>query len=139
MNNQLLNKNYIADAAIPASTLVKFNTADGHVVPAAAATDSIIGVSGDLAAAQGERVDVIRFGIAPVIYGGVVTRGDLLTTDANGHAITATRHAHTENTAAAYAQNATTGVAPADRVIGVAEESGVNGDIGSTTVQPGFA
>ncbi len=138
MNNLILLKNYIADAAIPANTLVKFS-ADGHVVPAASATDSIIGVSDNVAAAIGERVDVIRFGIAPVIYGGVVTRGDLLTTDANGNAVSVTRHTHTENTAAAYTQNATTSTASVVRIIGVAEESGVAADIGSTTVQPSFA
>ncbi len=138
MQNVILRKNYIADVAIPASTLVKFS-ADGHVVPASAVTDSIIGVSDDIDAAIGDRVDVIRFGIAPVVFGGVVTQGDLLTTDANGHAVTVARHTHTENTAAAYTQNATTSAAPVVRVIGVAEESGVAGDVGSTTVQPSFA
>jgi hypothetical protein len=139
VNNQILNKNYVADAAIPAHTPDKFTNVDGHVLPAAAECDSIIGVSGDIDAALGERVDVIRFGIAPVVYGGAVTRGDLLTSDASGHAITATRHTHTENTAAAYTQNAATAAAPILRIIGVAEESGVAGDVGSTTVQPAFA
>jgi hypothetical protein len=56
-------------------------------------------------------------GIAPVEYGGNVTRGDPLTSDGDGKAITAT---------AAGGSNV--------RLIGIAGSSGVLGDIGSAII-----
>lgn len=56
-------------------------------------------------------------GIAEVEYGGNVTRGDLLTSDANGKAIATT----------------TAG----NRIIGIAMASGVSGDIGLALINPG--
>ena len=82
-----LTKTFTAGGAIPRRRFVKFS-ADGVVVLAAAATDLIIGVS-DMSAdvAQGERVDVRMTGIAEVDAGGGCTRGQLLTSDANGKAV----------------------------------------------------
>lgn len=81
-----LIRSYTAGAAIPARTLVKFS-ADRTVVPAAAATDAIIGVTTEVAAPSGESVDVIRSGLAEVIAGGAITRGTHVTSDANGNAV----------------------------------------------------
>lgn len=121
MRNPGLTKNYTAEAAIAAYRIVKFGAADGGVLIAAAATDSAIGVTDRLAAAvAGDRVDVTRTGIAEVEYGAAVTRGDLLMSDASGRAILA---------AAAAGANV--------RTIGVAEVSGVLGDIGSVHLAPG--
>ncbi|MCC7047671.1 MAG: DUF2190 family protein [Alphaproteobacteria bacterium] len=91
---------------------VKFGAADGEVVQAAAA-DAVFGVSvqpGSTAA--GSRADVALGGVAEVYAGANVTRGALLTSDANGAAITA---------AAAAGTNV--------RIAGVAMVSAASGDI----------
>jgi hypothetical protein len=116
MLNPLLTKNYIATTAVGANLIVKFGATDGSVVQAAAATDASIGVTTSLPAGAGERCDVIRNGVAEVIYGGNVTRGDALTSDANGKAIKAT--------------------AVAQRVIGFAEVSGAANDVGAVRISP---
>lgn len=107
-----LKRNYVTDAATGAYLIAKFGAEDGGVAQASAATDEILGVFDELAHASGERADVIRSGFAQVQYGGTVTRGDWLTSDANGKAVTA-------------APAATASVS----VIGRAEVSGVAGDI----------
>lgn len=118
MKNEGLDKNYNADAAIAAYRIVKFGAADGNVAQAAAATDLLIGTTGRVTAtAIGERVDVGRSGIREVEYGGAVTRGAKLTADALGRAVAA---------APAAGANA--------QIIGVAEVSGVLGDIGSMLI-----
>lgn len=117
MSNSLLVKNAKAEAAVPAFTIVKFGTADGQVVPAAAVSDKLLGVSTDIAAAINERCDYIASGLADVLYGGAVTRGDQLTSDASGRAVTAAPAAGTNN-----------------RIIGVAAVSGVVGDIGQVFI-----
>ena len=109
-----LTLNYLAAGAIAARRIVKHGAADGAALQAAATTESFIGVSTNIPAASGERVDVYREGVVPVEYGGEVARGAPLTSDADGKAITAAP------TAAALAQ-----------VIGYAEVSGSAGDIGS--------
>jgi hypothetical protein len=139
MSNIVLAKNYVAEGAIASNTIIKFGANDGGVLQAAAATDAIFGISTDIPAATGERCDVIKLGDADVLYGGTVTRGDELTSDASGRAITATRHTHTENTAAAYVQNAISGTAVLTRIIGIANVSGVIGDIGSVAIAPAFS
>jgi hypothetical protein len=131
---------YIAQGALAPRQIVKFGTADGTVTASSAATDSTVGVVvSPSAVADGDRVEVARDGLPDVQFGGNVTRGDALTSDANGHAITATRHQHVENVAGAYAQNASTAVAPADRIIGYAEVSAANGDVGEMLLSPGMA
>ena len=113
-----LTLNYDAGAAIAAHRIVKFS-ADYTVEQGAAATDALIGIADQAAAAAGDRVDVFRDGVVKVEYGGNVTRGDLLTSDANGMAVVA---------APAAGSNV--------RIVGVAEISGVAGDIGLCLVSP---
>ncbi|MDP1655707.1 MAG: DUF2190 family protein [Hylemonella sp.] len=121
MRNQQLIKNYTAEGVIPAYSIVKFGAADGGVLVAAAAADKMIGVTDRIAAAvAGDRIDVVRQGIAEVLYGDTIAAGDLLTADASGRAIVAT---------AAAGVNV--------RIIGVAEVAGVVGDIGSFIVDHG--
>lgn len=139
MNNPGLIKNFKAETAVAAYRIVKFGASDDTVAQAAANTDAMMGVNGALAGDAGKRVDIVLSGVAEVEYGGNVTRGDLLTADANGRAVAVTRHTHTENTAGAYTQNATTAAAGNVRVIGVAMVSGVLGDIGSVNISPSFA
>lgn len=120
MANPELIKAYTAGAAIAAHRIVVFGSADGAVIQAAASTDKLIGISEAFGAASGERIDIVRSGLADVEYGGSVTRGDMLTADANGKAVVA---------APAAAVNA--------QVIGRAEVSGVAGDIGSVLICAG--
>jgi hypothetical protein len=139
MSNPTLTKNYTAEGAVAPHRIVALGSADYVAKQGAAATDAMFGVSDELAAADGERFDAHVAGMPFVEYGGNVTRGDPLTSDANGKAITATRHTHTENTDAAYTQNATTDVASNVRIIGHAQVSGVDGDIGIVHIAPGNA
>ena len=119
MNIPGLHKAYLAAAAIAAFRIVKHDAANGSVIQAAAAADKSIGVSTELPAASDETVDIVKNGLASVEYGGTVTRGDLLTSDTVGRAVTA---------APAAGANV--------RIIGVAEVSGVLGDIGQLMVAP---
>jgi len=116
-------------AIATAYTIAKFGSDDNTLSPAAAATDSLIGLFQHTTAEAGEEVRVLMSGISRVVLGGTVTRGNRLTSDANGKAVSATRHTHTENTAASYTQNATTQAASAVNTIGIALASGVSGDI----------
>jgi len=120
MNNPDLIKAFKAGAAIAAYRIVKFGDDDDHVIQAAAATDTQIGVTGKLGADAAEDViDITLTGAAKVEYGGSVTRGALLTADANGKAVAAAPAAGVNNA-----------------VIGRALKSGSSGDIGSVLLAP---
>jgi hypothetical protein len=121
MLNDLLIKSYVPSGTIRAYRIVKFHTADNEVVESGVgATDLGIGVIGQKAvAATDGRVDVVRAGIAPVEYGDTVTRGSKLMSDADGKAVPA---------AASAGDNV--------NVIGIAEVSGANGDIGAVLIAP---
>lgn len=120
MSIPILTKSYKAGAALAAYRIVKPGSADGEVLLASAVGDALIGVTNEVAAASGERQDVIQAGIAEVEFGGTVTRGDWLTTDANGKAVAAAPSAGVNN-----------------NVIGRALVSGVAGDIGAVLIAPG--
>lgn len=119
MLNPVLTKNFLAGGTIPAYSLVKFGADDNTVVVAAAATDAIIGVTTSLAAASGERVDVIVCGVAEVVLGGAVTRGGFITSNASGAGVAPAPAGGTNN-----------------RIAGVALQSGVSGDVASVLVVP---
>lgn len=113
---------HTADAAINPYRIVKAGAADLSVAQAAAATDYLMGVTGRVSAdAAGEQVDVYRDGVQPVDFGGTITRGQPLTSDANGKAVVAAPSAGTNN-----------------RIIGFAEISGVSGDRGLVFINPGL-
>lgn len=112
MSNPEFVKSYDATGTINPYRFVKFDSADYNVIQGAAATDSLIGASTDIAAASGERVDVIHGGIASIKLGGTVARGGLVTSDASGQGV-----------AAAPASGAN------NRIGGMALASGVSGDI----------
>jgi hypothetical protein len=119
MSNINMVRNFKSTAgAIAAFTIVKPGASDGLVIPAAASTDKLLGVTTDIAAATGDRCDVIIGGIADVLYGGTVAAGDLLTADSSGRAITATGTAGTNY-----------------RLIGFALIAGVVGDIGQCAIK----
>lgn len=115
MHNPLLTKNFTVGAtAVVKRRIVKLS-ADYTVIPAAAATDLMIGVAAELDGAIGARVDVHLIGLADVEYGGNVTRGAFLTTDSVGRAVVANS---------------------GERIIGIAMLAGVSGDIGSALLLP---
>lgn len=115
MSNPMLTRAMVAGAAIAAFRIVKFDAADGQVIQAAAAADLSIGVVEGMAAASGERCDVVLGGSAEVTLGGTVARGALVTSDATGRAVTA---------------------ASTNRAIGVALASGVVGDVIDVLISP---
>lgn len=118
--NRTLTKNYVAEAVITKRRIVKFGAADGQVLMGAASGDAIFGVAAELDAAIGDRVDVNVAGIVEVEFGGAVTRGDPVTTDATGQTVTAAPAPGANN-----------------RIIGLAMVSGVAGDIGTVLLAPG--
>jgi hypothetical protein len=117
MANPMLIKNFIAETAVAAFRVVKFGSTDEYVVQGAAVADSLIGVCGAIAGDAGERCDITLVGTTDVELGGTVTRGDLLTVDSSGRAVTAAPAAGVNN-----------------NVIGRAMVSGVISDIGSVLI-----
>ncbi len=107
-------------AAIAAYRLVKHGSVDGEVVQAAGTDAAIIGVCTRVpAAADDPVVEVVRSGIAEVMFGGPVARGEMVTSDADGKGVKAAPSAQAQ----AF-------------VVGIAEVSGVDGDIGSVMLCP---
>lgn len=122
MSNPLLLKNFIAEAAISPYRQVKMGSADGKVTPATAATDMTIGVCNEVGPALGERCDIIVVGIAWIEAGAAITRGNLVTSDATGRAVTPAPAAGTNN-----------------RYVGIALESAsAAGDIIPVSIHPGM-
>ena len=76
-----------AGAAVAINKIVKHGTADNKVIQATADSEALLGVSDRPAAADGDPIDIVVHGVAPVKYGGAVTRGAWLTSDANGDAV----------------------------------------------------
>lgn len=115
-NIPALTINYTAEGEIAPRRLVKHGSKDGTAAQASANSDSLLGVSTDIPSVAGGRVDVIREGITPVLYGASVTRGQPLTSDAQGRAIPA-------NTG--------------QQVAGYAEVSGAADELGAIHLQRG--
>lgn len=121
MSNVVFARNFKAEAAVPAFTIFKLSaTTDGQILPATGPADALIGVSTDVAALIGERCDGILLGPADVLYGAAVTRGQQLTSDANGRAVPAAPAAGVNN-----------------NTLGRALVSGVLGDIGQVMISIG--
>ena len=121
MSNELLAKNYQATGAIGARLIVIAN-ADGTVSVAGAggAATALFGVNAELDLANGDYGDIVKAGIADVVFGGVVAAGDPITSDANGAAVKAAPAAGTNV-----------------RIIGFAEVAAAAGDIAQILIAPG--
>ena len=117
--NVILSKQFVAEAAINPNRIVKFGADDNSVLQAAAVGDKSMGVCEYVGPALGERCDIIVAGVADVKAGGNVTRGDPITSDANGKGVAAAPGAGVNN-----------------RVIGFALASGVLDDIIPVLVSP---
>lgn len=120
MGNNTFVKTFNATGTIPAYRAVKFDSSDYNVIVGAAATDLLIGINGEVDVVSGERVDVVMEGTAFLKLGGTVARGALLTCDASGQGVTAAPAAGTNN-----------------RIIGMALQSGVSGDIITVKIELG--
>lgn len=113
----LLSIPVIAALAFQPYRICAGTATDGNVTPSTLATSKHTGVvAGVMPVAQGDRFDMYVSGIVPVEYGGNVAFGDLLTSDGQGRAIVAT---------------------VGSRIIGVAQEAGAIGVIGSVLLSPG--
>lgn len=110
---------FTATAAIIGRRILKLGAADGAAIQAVAATDSLLGVSDPMGAPAGGVCDVHLDGTPDVEFGGPVTRGARLTSDAEGRAIVA-----------APAAGATV------EIIGHALVAGVLGDFGQVHLAP---
>jgi len=107
----VVEKQMSAGGTINEATIVKFGADDENVVAATAVSETLVGVA-QHAAASGERVRVMTSGISRLKIGGTVTRGDYVTTNGSAQGVAAAPAGGTNN-----------------GIIGIALQSGVNGDI----------
>lgn len=115
-------KNYAAGGTIAAYRIVKFDSSDGVVIQAAAATDLQMGVLAQPGgASSGDRCDVVHHGLAEVEFGGTVARGAAIAADSNGKAVAADPAATVNN-----------------RIIGFALKTQAAGDIALAYIAPGL-
>ncbi len=116
-----IEKSVKCTAAIAtAYLLAKFGADDDTLSQATASTEELVGVLQHTTAAANDEVRVMLDGISRVVLGGTVTRGNYITSDANGKGVAA---------APAAGVNA--------YVIGQALASGVAGDIIPMRIMPG--
>jgi hypothetical protein len=111
--SRFLTINRNASATVGQFRIVRLS-ADTTVAQSAAAADPHLGICAQTGGATtaNPRCDIAVSGVVEAEYGGTVTRGDLLTSDASGRVITATAAAGTNV-----------------RVVGIAMVSGVVGDV----------
>jgi len=109
MANPTLTKTFKAPSAVAGRRAVTFGGADRTAAQASAVSNPLLGIAEQIGSRDNQRVDVIVSGIAEADAGGNITRGDALTTDANGKVVTSS--------------------AGTDRIVGIALQSAVDGDI----------
>ena len=118
-----------ADGAVAGRRIVIAGAANKAAAQAANARAPLVGVSDRGDVADGEVVDVALQGIADVTFGAAVTRGDLLTADADGQAVPVSGPglvlAHADG-AAANADIAVSGILTTDEIVGVAATDGTD-------------
>ncbi len=117
MRTELFIKSYRADADVVKHRLVKAGAADTTIAQATAASSAIMGVADSLGGKAGKVMDVITGGYASVEYGASITRGQPLTSDADGKAVVPTLGGQ--------------------RIVGFAVTSGDSGDIGTVAISLG--
>ncbi len=91
MRNDTLIKTFHAPTPIDGYLLVTFGGADGEVAAATAATDALIGVTTQIGTQSHGACDVVMAGVTEVKAGAAISRGAVLTADANGRAITSSQ------------------------------------------------
>lgn len=114
----VLEKTVVSAAAITeAFTIAKNGADDDAYIVATGATDNLVAIFQHTVTASGKVVRLMTHGFSSIAYGGTVTRGAPLTSDANGRAVVAVA-----------GQN----------IIGFATVSGVIADIGYCRLAPGI-
>jgi hypothetical protein len=106
---------YLADAAVAKGSVVKGGTDSQHVAKSTAGTDKSFGIAQNASAAAEDVLEVAVMGGAKGLAGGAIAVGDLLTADSAGKLV-ATTSAN-------------------DRVVGVALDSAVSGDLFEVLIQ----
>lgn len=119
LKNPILELEAKADGAITEGQILKPGASAGDVAPATAATDKVIGVASH-SAADNASVRVQYMGRAKLIAGGTIAAGDLLVAGAAGVAVVAAPAAGVNN-----------------RIIGIAYEAAVAGDLFSAMLAQG--
>lgn len=110
MANPNFIKSMACAAAIAGRRVVAVGASDFAAVTASAVSSPAIGISEQIGSRLNDTVvDVILSGTAEAVAGGTITRGDRLTSNGSGAVITST--------------------AETDRIVGVALQSAVSGDI----------
>ena len=93
MSNFGIVKSYTVDTAanvtIPPYRIVKPGATDGTVTYGTSATDPLTGVTADIPADPGQRVDVAHSGLPEIEFGGTVAAGAPITSDNIGRAVAA--------------------------------------------------
>jgi hypothetical protein len=117
--NPTLTKGLTAGGAITKHRILMFDSADGAVVHATAATDLGVGVAAEIGAASGDPIDVHMAGIVLVEAGGTIARGAKVTSGAAGVAV-----------AAAPAQGVN------NQIVGIAMVTMASGDIAPMLLAP---
>jgi len=87
MNSSI--KNYEAEGGIEGYHFGKPGSSDQKIAKTSSSTDLITGITTELDAVNGEPVDLVHDGVHQLKLGGTVTRGQKLTSDANGRGIAA--------------------------------------------------
>lgn len=118
LKNQVLSIQQVAEATITEGQILKNGTAGLQVLPAAAVGDKSIGIA-EHGAASGEGIRMQLLGRANIKAGGTIAKGDLLTSNASGFAVTAAPATGANN-----------------RIIGYALESAVANDEFSGMIAP---
>jgi len=114
----LAEKTGVSAAAITeAFTIAKNGADDDAYILATGATDNLVAIFQHTVTASGLTVRLMTHGISSIVYGGTVTRGAPLTSDANGRAVVAVA---------------------GQSIIGFATVAGVSGDIGYCRISPGL-
>lgn len=80
-------RNYESITDIPPFHIAKWGTTDTAASVAGDSADALIGVSVDVLAKAGTRVDIAEDGPHSITLGGPVTRGDFLTAGSGGKAV----------------------------------------------------
>ena len=113
-------KCYTAGGAMGPNLIAKWGAADFAVILAVGVTVPLIGVTrGLITSATGDPVDIVMQGIYPIKAGGTITRGDPITSNGSGQAVTAAPSAGTNN-----------------YIIGYANISAVSGDLVDVIIEP---
>jgi hypothetical protein len=83
-----IGKKNTSGGALAKGTIVKLKAADDEIEAASGVTDELYGVTRHQAD-DGEWVEILVYGVAIVVAGGTIARGNRLTTDASGNAVAA--------------------------------------------------